>query len=138
VRLSLALPARTTAGSVLAAGVLVGGFVTPVPAGAATFTPSATVHHVAATGQRHESTRHRVMNHKLRRLRHCESGGRYHINTGNGYYGAYQFAKSTWHGLGYHGLPSNATKRKQDTAAKRLHAQQGWHPWPVCSKKEHL
>jgi hypothetical protein len=78
------------------------------------------------------------MTHKLRKLRHCESGGRYHINTGNGYYGAYQFAKSTWHSLGFHGLPSDAKKSKQDAAAKKLHASQGWHPWPVCSKKEHL
>jgi len=29
-------------------------------------------------------------------LRMCESGGNYKINTGNGYYGAYQFLDSTW------------------------------------------
>ncbi len=26
----------------------------------------------------------------------CESGGNYKINTGNGFYGAYQFMASTW------------------------------------------
>jgi hypothetical protein len=26
----------------------------------------------------------------------CESGGNYAINTGNGFYGAYQFTISTW------------------------------------------
>jgi hypothetical protein len=78
------------------------------------------------------------MAHKLHKLRTCESGNRYHINTGNGYYGAYQFAKSTWHWLGYHGLPSKAKAKTQDAAAKKLHASQGWHPWPVCSKREHL
>ncbi len=29
-------------------------------------------------------------------LRMCESGGNYQISTGNGFYGAYQFMKSTW------------------------------------------
>ncbi len=32
----------------------------------------------------------------LRILRTCEAGGNYQTNTGNGYYGAYQFSASTW------------------------------------------
>lgn len=32
----------------------------------------------------------------LLKLRTCESGGNYQINTGNGYYGAYQFSIATW------------------------------------------
>lgn len=32
----------------------------------------------------------------LTKLRTCESGGNYQTNTGNGYYGAYQFSQSTW------------------------------------------
>lgn len=32
----------------------------------------------------------------LSKLRTCESGGNYQDNTGNGYYGAYQFSQSTW------------------------------------------
>lgn len=32
----------------------------------------------------------------LYKLRRCESGGDYAINTGNGYYGAYQFTEATW------------------------------------------
>lgn len=32
----------------------------------------------------------------LYKLRMCESGGNYQTNTGNGYYGAYQFSASTW------------------------------------------
>ncbi len=32
----------------------------------------------------------------LRILRVCESGGNYQINTGNGYFGAYQFSAPTW------------------------------------------
>lgn len=32
----------------------------------------------------------------LYKLRMCESGGNYQTNTGNGFYGAYQFSQSTW------------------------------------------
>jgi len=32
----------------------------------------------------------------LYKLRMCESGGNYQTNTGNGFYGAYQFSASTW------------------------------------------
>jgi hypothetical protein len=66
-------------------------------------------------------------------LRHCESGGNYQTNTGNGYYGAYQFALQTWLGLGETGLPSNAPPGVQDAAAYLLYKRDGWHPWPACS-----
>jgi hypothetical protein len=78
------------------------------------------------------------MRHDLRRLRHCESGGRYSEDTGNGYYGAYQFAEGTWRGLGFHGRPDGARPETQDAAAVKLHSRQGWHPWPACARKEHL
>lgn len=68
-------------------------------------------------------------------LRQCESGGNYAENTGNGYYGAYQFSLSTWQGLGYSGLPSNASPATQDAAAQQLQASSGWSPWPACSAK---
>lgn len=68
-------------------------------------------------------------------LRMCESSGNYSINTGNGYYGAYQFDLPTWHGLGYPGLPSDAAPAVQDAAAQKLYAQRGWQPWPACSRK---
>ena len=35
----------------------------------------------------------------LLKLRQCESGGNYAINTGNGFYGAYQFMISTWNNI---------------------------------------
>jgi uncharacterized protein YabE (DUF348 family) len=35
----------------------------------------------------------------LRILRTCEAGGNYQSNTGNGYYGAYQFSAGTWNSL---------------------------------------
>ena len=52
----------------------------------------------------------------LLKLRLCESGGNYQDNTGNGYYGAYQFSPSTWHRLGLSGLPSDAPPSVQDQA----------------------
>ena len=69
------------------------------------------------------------------KLRMCESSGNYATNTGNGYYGAYQFNLATWQGLGYTGLPSSAAPAVQDQAAQQLYAQRGWQPWPACSAK---
>jgi hypothetical protein len=69
------------------------------------------------------------------RLRSCESGGRYGINSGNGFYGAYQFHPRTWRTLGYPGLPHEAPPEMQDEAAQRLQARSGWGQWPVCSRR---
>jgi uncharacterized protein YabE (DUF348 family) len=52
----------------------------------------------------------------LSKLRQCESGGNYADNTGNGYYGAYQFSLGTWQRLGNSGLPSDAAPSVQDQA----------------------
>ena len=69
------------------------------------------------------------------RLRRCESGGRYNINTGNGFYGAYQFVPSTWRGLGFPGMPHQAPPNMQDEAAQKLQARSGWGQWPACTRK---
>lgn len=53
----------------------------------------------------------------LAALRSCESGGDYAINTGNGYYGAYQFLPGTWASVGGSGLPSSASPAEQDYRA---------------------
>jgi peptidoglycan hydrolase-like protein with peptidoglycan-binding domain len=71
----------------------------------------------------------------LARLRACESGGNYSTNTGNGFYGAYQFDLGTWNGLGYSGRPSDASPATQDAAARTLQSQRGWSPWPACSHR---
>ncbi len=68
----------------------------------------------------------------LASIRQCESGGNYGTNTGNGFYGAYQFTQQTWNGLGYGGVPSDASPAVQDQAAAQLLAQSGSSPWPVC------
>jgi resuscitation-promoting factor RpfA len=65
-------------------------------------------------------------------IRACESGGNYATNTGNGYYGAYQFTQGTWNSLGYSGVPSDASPATQDAAAAQLAARSGFGQWPVC------
>lgn len=69
---------------------------------------------------------------KARSVRQCESGGNYKINTGNGYYGAYQFAAGTWRGIGggrYASTANKAPSWAQDHMAYRLWKKQGWGPW---------
>jgi hypothetical protein len=66
-------------------------------------------------------------------LRRCESSDNYAENTGNGFYGAYQFSPSTWTGLGYPGRPDLESPAMQDQAAVKLQAQSGWGQWPACA-----
>jgi hypothetical protein len=66
-------------------------------------------------------------------LRQCESGNNYRENTGNGFYGAYQFSATTWTGLGYPGRPDLGAPAMQDAAAMKLQAEAGWGQWPACS-----
>lgn len=69
---------------------------------------------------------------KPRAVRRCESGGNYRINTGNGYYGAYQFAAGTWRDVGggrYSSYAHQAPKFAQDHMAYRLWKRSGWGPW---------
>lgn len=69
------------------------------------------------------------------KLRICESGNNYKINTGNGYYGAYQFNAGTWRAYGGSRLPHQNTPAEQDHRAKLLYQDRGWAPWPACSRK---
>ncbi len=68
-------------------------------------------------------------------LANCESGGNYSENSGNGYYGAYQFSQQTWNSLGYSGNPADASPAEQDAAAQALQASGGWSQWPSCSSQ---
>jgi peptidoglycan hydrolase-like protein with peptidoglycan-binding domain len=63
------------------------------------------------------------------RLRMCESSNNYAINTGNGYYGAYQFDLSTWRSVGGSGHPNQASPTEQDKRALVLYRERGWQPW---------
>jgi hypothetical protein len=66
-------------------------------------------------------------------IRSRESGGNYATNTGNGYYGAYQFLLSTWRSLGGTGLPSQAPPQVQDAMAQKLQQRSGWGQWSTHS-----
>jgi len=67
-------------------------------------------------------------------LRGCESGGR-NVNTGNGYYGYYQFDRATFRGVtGLPGVASDYSLEVQSQAAQKLYNQRGRQPWPQCGK----
>jgi hypothetical protein len=63
------------------------------------------------------------------RLRLCESGDNYSDDTGNGYYGGYQFDLQTWHRLGGTGHPNQAAPLEQDRLARALYRERGWSSW---------
>jgi resuscitation-promoting factor RpfB len=70
------------------------------------------------------------------RIAKCESGGRWHINTGNGYYGGLQFNLGTWRANGgrdFASKPHKATKAEQITVANRLYKKRGIRPWGGCA-----
>ena len=69
----------------------------------------------------------------LARLRSCE--GSYTSNTGNGYYGAYQFDERTWGNYGGYELASDAPAAVQDEKAWQTYKARGWQPWPTCKVK---
>jgi resuscitation-promoting factor RpfA len=102
-------------GAALAVGLIVSGVATAAPAGAG-----------------------EPMKVDLHKLRICESGDNYRENSGNGYFGAYQFAPTTWKALGYKGRPDRATAITQNRAARKEHRVVGWSAWPSCSQSQHL
>ncbi len=111
--------AATSAGAAAAVGVAALGIVAAPPAAAAPGDLSARWNRVAA----------------------CESSGRWHINTGNHYYGGLQFFQPTWVGFGgrkYAPRADLATRIQQIAVAKRVLADQGPHAWPVCGKRAGL
>ena len=72
------------------------------------------------------------------RLAECESGGNWHINTGNGYYGGLQFTSGTWlaYGGGKFARRADLASRDQQIAvAERVLRGQGWGAWPACSSR---
>lgn len=70
------------------------------------------------------------------RVAQCESGGNWHIDTGNGYYGGLQFSAQTWSSYDVDNYASRAdlaTRSEQIDVANRVLSAQGWGAWPVCS-----
>ena len=53
------------------------------------------------------------------RIAQCESGGSPSINTGNGFYGMYQFTLQSWRAVGGSGLPIRRQRGRADRGAPR-------------------
>jgi resuscitation-promoting factor RpfC len=68
----------------------------------------------------------------------CESGGNWHADTGNGFYGGLQFKQSTWDANGGHGNPADASREEQIAVAQRVLATQGPEAWPKCGPDQKL
>nr|WP_283251294.1 MULTISPECIES: transglycosylase family protein [unclassified Actinomyces] len=66
-------------------------------------------------------------------LAQCESGNNPSANTGNGYYGMYQFSLVTWRSVGGSGYPHQASAAEQTMRAQMLQARSGWGQWGACS-----
>ncbi len=75
----------------------------------------------------------------LYKLRMCETGGRYNANTGNGYYGAYQFSAATWNrwNTGYARADLAPPEVQDAMVIKNVKASAGgfWSQHPGCSSK---
>jgi hypothetical protein len=75
----------------------------------------------------------RPYNGKLLRIASCESGQRWHIATGNGFFGGLQFTLQTWASVGGRGMPHWAEPLEQKYRAVRVFWRRGgWGDWPVC------
>lgn len=91
------------------------------------------VDRIIARGQKIEFAFDGGFEAALAALRSCE--GSYTSNTGNGYYGAYQFDLGTWGNYRGYANAAQAPPIIQDLKAKETYYGRGWQPWPACSRK---
>jgi hypothetical protein len=98
-------------------------------------------HSVSVLRERNRRLHKRVERHErgastaspvLEAIAACESGGNPSTDTGNGFYGKYQFTQETWQAVGGTGNPAAAPEAEQDRRAAQLYAQAGPSQWPVC------
>lgn len=68
------------------------------------------------------------------KVANCESSGNPRAVNPAGYYGLFQFDRQTWRSVGGSGSPANASAAEQLMRAKKLYAQRGASPWPVCGR----
>ena len=99
--------------------------------------PSTASAHYYGGCKGHHCKRHVVRPYRgwLASTRHCETRGLrfpYLADTGNGFFGAYQFTRSSWRAVGGRGEPNHATHTEQDYRAVKLLHLQGRGAWPVC------
>lgn len=91
------------------------------------------------TPTHHHETRWDVVkpyNSKLERMASCESGKRWWLNTGNGFYGGLQFTLGTWRSAGGRGYPHQNSRLEQKYRAVIWRNKIGtWVTtagWPRC------
>jgi Transglycosylase-like domain. len=68
-------------------------------------------------------------------LSYCEAGGDPTKNTGNGYYGMFQYDLQTWGNYMGYARPDLAPADVQLAKARETQARRGWSPWPSCARK---
>jgi LysM repeat protein len=68
------------------------------------------------------------------KVANCEASGNPRAVNPAGYYGLFQFDLQTWRSVGGTGNPINASAAEQLMRAKKLYAQRGNAPWPVCGR----
>lgn len=71
-------------------------------------------------------------------LAQCESGGRWDLNSGNGFFGGIQFSLTSWRAVGGSGYPNDASREEQIARGQALLELQGPGAWPVCSYRAGL
>ncbi|HUC87519.1 MAG TPA: transglycosylase family protein [Candidatus Saccharimonadales bacterium] len=71
----------------------------------------------------------------FQQLTYCEAGGDYTRNSGNGYFGAYQYSLATWNDYDGYARPDLAPASVQDARAHADVARRGWSAWPACARK---
>ena len=81
-----------------------------------------------------DQARHNDLVWKWSGVAQCESGGNWHINTGNGYYGGVQFLLSTWRSVGGQGYPHQNSAGEQAYRAEILKNRSGLGQWPHCGR----
>jgi LysM repeat protein len=69
-----------------------------------------------------------------KKVAQCESSGNPRAVNPAGYYGLFQFDLQTWRSVGGSGNPAKASAAEQLMRAKKLYAQRGAQPWPVCGR----
>jgi hypothetical protein len=106
----------------------------PPPSSMPVFEGKAIRHACYEDCRRRRRWRRTVAPHRdhLEAIAACESGGRWHIDTGNSFYGGLQFTLGSWRTVGGYGYPHQASKLEQMFRAVLLSREGGWGHWPNC------
>lgn len=90
--------------------------------------------HELRAARRERAAERSVASPQLEAIAACESGGNPRTDTGNGFYGKYQFTLATWQAVGGAGNPAQAPEGEQDRRAQMLMDRAGPGQWPVCGR----